>query len=243
MLSRLAAQALGQPSPVRAAAALPFAPAPPLLDAAAPVLPPAQAAPIDAASAPRAHRLGVEEAPLPVPPSTLHARRIDIEAGTAGTPSATPASSSAPALVALPDLGPPPVRPLPGSGNGAAGTTPPPQAIVRPDTPSGPLAGPEALMAETEPVVEAARIPPLLPTRTPPRAASFGLGRSKQPESAETGLRRQPHSPDITEVQVSIGRIEVSAVHDAPAARWPATRGSKPVPLDQYLARRRPGRP
>ena len=46
-----------------------------------------------------------------------------------------------------------------------------------------------------------------------------------------------------TEVHVSIGRIEVTAIHEpaAPAQR-PAARRKAPVSLDEYLARRQGGR-
>jgi hypothetical protein len=47
----------------------------------------------------------------------------------------------------------------------------------------------------------------------------------------------------VTEVRVSIGRIEVTAVHDAlPSPRRSPPRTAKPMSLEEYLARRRGGR-
>jgi len=47
---------------------------------------------------------------------------------------------------------------------------------------------------------------------------------------------------ETTEVHVSIGRIEVSAVHEAPAPRRrPEPQANKPMSLDDYLARRQGG--
>jgi hypothetical protein len=43
---------------------------------------------------------------------------------------------------------------------------------------------------------------------------------------------------ETTEVHVSIGRIEVTAVHEAPQQRRPAPKANQPMSLDEYLARR-----
>ncbi len=72
--------------------------------------------------------------------------------------------------------------------------------------------------------------------------------RVRWPTSA--ALPPQGHQPSrggpadtTTEVHVSIGRIEVTAIHEpaAPAQR-PAARRKAPVSLDEYLARRQGGR-
>lgn len=47
----------------------------------------------------------------------------------------------------------------------------------------------------------------------------------------------------VTEVHVSIGRIEVTAVHEAPAARSVGPRRPAPMSLDDYLATRRRRQP
>jgi hypothetical protein len=53
---------------------------------------------------------------------------------------------------------------------------------------------------------------------------------------------RQAASAEATEVHVSIGRIEVIAVHEAPRPRPPQRGPVKPMSLEEYLARRRGGR-
>ena len=47
-----------------------------------------------------------------------------------------------------------------------------------------------------------------------------------------------PRSEETTEVHVNIGRIEVTAVQEAPPPRRPAPRTAKAMSLDEYLARR-----
>jgi len=55
------------------------------------------------------------------------------------------------------------------------------------------------------------------------------------------GLGRGPPESD-TEVHVNIGRIEITAVHEAPAARPRPKPADRLMSLEQYLARR-DGRP
>lgn len=84
-----------------------------------------------------------------------------------------------------------------------------------------------------------ARIEPLLPLAPPARQPFRG------PASASTanqGSRPVGMVEETTEVHVSIGRIEVTAVHQ-PAPSKPATpRRNAPMSLDEYLARRHGGR-
>jgi hypothetical protein len=54
-----------------------------------------------------------------------------------------------------------------------------------------------------------------------------------QPASERTGK-----VAETTEVHVSIGRIEVTAVHEATPPRRPAPRATQPTSLTEYLARR-----
>jgi hypothetical protein len=49
----------------------------------------------------------------------------------------------------------------------------------------------------------------------------------------------QAHIEETTEVHVSIGRIEVTAVHEAPPPKRQAPTSAKPMSLDEYLARRK----
>ena len=84
-----------------------------------------------------------------------------------------------------------------------------------------------------------ARIEPLLPLAPPARQPFRG------PASASTanqGSRPGGMVEETTEVHVSIGRIEVTAVHQ-PAPSKPATpRRNAPMSLDEYLARHHGGR-
>ncbi|TBW39884.1 hypothetical protein E0E54_01590 [Azotobacter chroococcum] len=47
-----------------------------------------------------------------------------------------------------------------------------------------------------------------------------------------------PVASDSTEVHVTIGRIEITAVHEAPPAKRSSPTKAKPMSLDEYLARR-----
>ena len=47
---------------------------------------------------------------------------------------------------------------------------------------------------------------------------------------------------ETTEVHVSIGRIEVTAVHEAPPPKRAPARGQRALSLEEYLARRKAGR-
>jgi hypothetical protein len=48
--------------------------------------------------------------------------------------------------------------------------------------------------------------------------------------------------PETTEVHVHIGRIEVTAVHEAPTPKAKPSAARKPMSLDDYLARRKEDR-
>jgi hypothetical protein len=83
----------------------------------------------------------------------------------------------------------------------------------------------------TPPARRPAPPPPLL------KPAPFDAARQQR-------LPPQPAAPragtveETTEVHVSIGRIEVTAVHEAAPPRRSAPRATKPMGLDEYLARR-----
>jgi hypothetical protein len=84
------------------------------------------------------------------------------------------------------------------------------------------------------------RIEPLLPLAKPERSFSI--------PSASTSLANQTRHADgmieeATEVHVSIGRIEVTAVHEPAPAKPAAPRRNAPMSLDDYLAKRHGGRP
>lgn len=73
---------------------------------------------------------------------------------------------------------------------------------------------------------------PLLPTR--PVAPTW-----HQPaDVAPARPSADPLVDETTEVHVSIGRIEVTAVHEAPPRKRAAARAKTPMSLDEYLSRR-----
>lgn len=80
---------------------------------------------------------------------------------------------------------------------------------------------------------------PLLPFSPPPAMSPSGA------PLAQALVRQARHGPlveETTEVHVSIGRIEVTAVHEAPPPRRPAPKANKPMSLDEYLTKREAGR-
>jgi hypothetical protein len=79
------------------------------------------------------------------------------------------------------------------------------------------------------------RIPPLLPHR--PLAPLFQQRASEAPLPGPATAAR-PTVEETTEVHVSIGRIELTAVHEAPPKRREPERARKPRSLEDYLAAR-----
>jgi len=80
-----------------------------------------------------------------------------------------------------------------------------------------------------------AKIEPLLPLAQPAREPfrSAAIASNGNPERRPAGLIEE-----TTEVHVSIGRIEVTAVHDPAPPKPVATRRNAPMSLDDYLAKR-----
>lgn len=99
----------------------------------------------------------------------------------------------------------------------------------------------------TDPIVDEQRTPSLPDNTSPP--SLLPLENVVQPPVANTGsMRRRDESrnsawqssvEETTEVHVSIGRIEVTAVHEAPPSKRQAPATPKTMTLDEYLARRR----
>jgi hypothetical protein len=78
-------------------------------------------------------------------------------------------------------------------------------------------------------------VPRLLPLEQPAGLRSVpGLGAAIPSRSSPA----QPPVEDTTEVHVSIGRIEVTAVHESPPQRREPARPRKPKSLEAYLAER-----
>ena len=78
---------------------------------------------------------------------------------------------------------------------------------------------------------------PLLPLKNAARPSALNASAAAQ-RGEYSGSGRQGQVDEVTEVHVSIGRIEVTAVHESPPPKRQAPTPAKPLLLDEYLARR-----
>ena len=78
---------------------------------------------------------------------------------------------------------------------------------------------------------------PLLPLKNTAHSSALNPGAIAQ-RVKPRGSAWQNQVEETTEVHVSIGRIEVTAVHEAPPPKRQAPAAAKPMTLDEYLARR-----
>lgn len=86
--------------------------------------------------------------------------------------------------------------------------------------------------------------PPRLMPRVAPKSIQPTLHAALGSPSARPGDHRLPETvEETTEVHVNIGRIEVTAVQEAPAQKPAPRRRQQPMSLDEYLSRRQGGRP
>ena len=84
---------------------------------------------------------------------------------------------------------------------------------------------------------DSATPPPLLPLKNTAHPSALNPGAVAQ-RGEPGGAAWQSQVEETTEVHVSIGRIEVTAVHEAPPPKRQAPVTAKPMTLDEYLARR-----
>lgn len=86
--------------------------------------------------------------------------------------------------------------------------------------------------------------PPRLMPRVAPKAAEATFPVAPGRPSTISADQRSPGTvEETTEVHVNIGRIEVTAVQEAPAQKPGPRHRPQPMSLDEYLARRQGGRP
>lgn len=117
-------------------------------------------------------------------------------------------------------------------------TSPAPGAPAQPAR-SAPTSGatlrPESIASETapQPLFAPASVDTLLPSSAD---GSVSLHPAGRPAGGRLNELREV-DPAPNEVHVHIGRIEVTAMHEAPPAK-PRERGRQPMSLDEYLARR-----
>lgn len=91
---------------------------------------------------------------------------------------------------------------------------------------------------EPYPTITDSAVSPLLLPLMNPRPSALNAGAAAQ--RGEPEIRAwQSRLEETTEVHVSIGRIEVTAVHESPPPKRQAPATAKPMTLDEYLARRR----
>ena len=86
-------------------------------------------------------------------------------------------------------------------------------------------------------LTDSATPPPLLPLKNTAHPSALNPGAVAQ-RGEPRGSAWQSQVEETTEVHVSIGRIEVTAVHEAPPPKRQAPATAKPMTLDEYLARR-----
>jgi len=107
-----------------------------------------------------------------------------------------------------------------------------------PIMPAAALRAQEAPAADDEGSTPLRRIQPLLP----PQRGPNGTALFKAASGPQGSSWRAPVE-ETTEVHVSIGRIEVTAVHEAlPTPKRASTRSQRALSLEDYLARRKAGR-
>ena len=241
LLHRLAARANGSTSSVRSDARLPFAAAG--LQETAPTL---------AAQAPQ-----TEPMPLLQPAAPTSARPAQAAAAPAAVPSTpTPPSRLQQAPWQAPTPAPsaaPPAQPVPlHSGleplaNDAPARPPATHAIRAQQEAAASLAKPlvpaawpveEAASAQSQPSQPPRDPAPLLPVHTATPLSAMPASPAPYARAA-TWAGSGPSTPrEDTEVHIHIGRIDITAVHEAPKAKPRAREPAQPVSLQAYLAKR-----
>jgi hypothetical protein len=233
-LSHLAARGMGQAVSVHSAARLPYASAPALVEAAGEALAPPPSS---------------QSLPLGGPPQELAQGPVPArpDAAPEGEPTAAPTPPSA--LLRLPSVVAPALKDTAvrdhRNAREAAGEIDAGRSLRRPEQ--------STIPATPDPIVPAAvhaaadgpsaddrgagalrPVRPLLPPQQGPNGTALFKG-------APGAAWRTPVE-ETTEVHVSIGRIEVTAVHEAPPPKRAPARSQRALSLEEYLARRKAGR-
>jgi hypothetical protein len=250
LFQRLAVQAMGQAPLVHSTARLPFAPAPALVveteahetTASRPAPPasdetgPRAAIPALTTSAGVASSPAPPEPLLPEPERPARREAGEVEAEAPPSPPAAPARSArrtAPEPLLEPARGPE-----------RAGAPEPPRSRsrrMREDAEGPPAAEPAPVASAARPEGDRPRraAPALLPLR-PNRERPRG---TIAPPASAPGDASERTADETSDIHVSIGRIEITAVHEAPAPKRRAARTGPALTLEEYLGRRRGARP
>lgn len=246
LFQRLAAQAMGHGALVHSTARLPYAAAPTLLiegearESPATGPPPPDSEPIAARSVistPSPTPTSGDVAGSPAPPSPLlpdagrPAPRAQAEA-EATPPRRLPVARSAPRMTPEPLV-------ERARAQEPAGTPESRSGRMRDEADAPLVSEPAPTGWSAPPEIDRPRVAPaLLPLRpSPPRARGVAAPVS------HTADARDRAGDETRDIHVSIGRIEVTAVHEAPAPKRRAVRASQPMTLEEYLGRRRGTRP
>jgi hypothetical protein len=228
LFHRLAAQAIGRGRAVHSAARLAYTPPPPLpeqtAEEAAPALvrhqPPAMAAVRAAAPAPRQSTRQAQASP------------------DNGTPVSQPTSSPIP-RAAPKDRPGDPLDGRPTAASRRSPEEPGSEAVLEPLSTTAREQNPTIFRDDPGEPIGAAPLMTLASPLLPPHPAQRNGLERRHPEPPS--LDRRASFEETTEVHVNIGRIEVTAVQEAPPPRRGPPRTSKSMSLEEYLARRRGG--
>lgn len=242
-LRRLAAQALGQTAPVRSAAHLPYSEPTPFAEITT------ETGEQPARSLEQPNGIAQRRAPPAAEMAPEHRREMaDSDAGQSALvsePASRQPTSAQPASIRAHQPVPTPLiehraNIVRRTGDLVATTPPDRQSEAEIDSQGDDDIRSRA-EAATQTTAARRRNPPQArrPAHPPPllRPATFDAVREQrlapQPAAARAG-----NVEETTEVHVSIGRIEVTAVHEAAPPRRSAPRATKPMSLEEYLARR-----
>jgi hypothetical protein len=235
-LHRLAVQAMGSTNTLRSAARSPYAP----LSLVNRVEPDRQIATLDTAGSERQH-IGSSGAKRdPVLSHEQH--HINAYAEIGAQPRNNEVAPSSPEiLVVKSDTG---LQIKPDRPSGFSSLA---NAMLRQSNIEKPVAGESSVLAEgiemrvpgndSATITDSNYPSPLLPLKNAARPSALNANAAAQ-RGELGGFGRQGQVDEITEVHVSIGRIEVTAVHKTPPPKRQSPMPAKPLSLDEYLARR-----
>jgi len=219
---------VSRPADTMAAATVEVTPSTPVQTVAEPVRPGRNRAQTDSVKSTQRREAAITGGQLAVDPAmTAHSQAVLENPTVLEKPGQT--------LISQPAGTRPPIL-VPGAGQSPATEAParsgrPGQAHLKMDAePPEPLRPLPTLSASIEPL-----LPPAPPARQPFRATASA-------STANRGSLSVGMIEETTEVHVSIGRIEVTAVHESAPSKPAAPRRNGPMSLDEYLAKRHGGR-
>ncbi|WP_133718778.1 hypothetical protein [Methylocaldum gracile] len=246
-VQRLVGRAMGLTKSVHAAARLPYAPPPALVE---PELPeavlPNSAVSGDGRSA-RREAAGDPVRRLDVPENVPGKRTFEasVTDHTAFVPDAPRASIRPPPFTASPERDGYAAPATAEMGQAGFADEESPAESVADLMPRSSRGAIDADFADREGRVNVRGLAHMVEPLFPPQRAMHSPAwnaRNRPPDSSR-GPASASGAGEATEVHVTIGRIEVTAVHEAPPSKRRAPPSAKPMTLEEYLARRRGERP